>query len=115
MTDASTQSPPDPIAQLTTSAHRHEFVQLVRLLERALSLDGTDAHEMVGTDALPAREPMRFAAAASLGFAPSQVQSIRKPPADKSSAGTPLEIVVNFLGLIGPAGTLPRHYTATAI
>jgi type VI secretion system protein ImpH len=108
----------DPIAALVASAPRLEFFQLVRLLERGSrggageSDDaGPEAHSMVGTDAMPAREAVRFAAAPSLSFAATQVQAIRKSSLD----GQPLEVVVNFLGLIGPAGVLPRHYTANAI
>ena len=63
------------------------------------------------------RESVRFAARNSLTFPASQIQEIRearKPlPSDRADwPGLPSpEMEVNFIGLQGPSGVLPNHYT----
>jgi type VI secretion system protein ImpH len=91
---------------LRREPHRFEFFQAVRLLGR---LAGGVA---VGRDEPPEREAVRFGAAPALGFAPAAVRQIRHaPPADGDGAA-PAEMLVSFLGLTGPSGVLPHHYTA---
>lgn len=85
---------------------RFEFFQAVRLLERFYP------HRFpVGREANPAREVVRFRAHVSLGFPPSQIYEIRPPPAEER----PAEMTVTFMGLTGPLGTLPTHYTELLI
>ncbi|HVS40410.1 MAG TPA: type VI secretion system baseplate subunit TssG [Gemmataceae bacterium] len=86
--------------RLNREPHRFEFFQAVRLLERQSS------RRPVGGDESPAAEAVRFRAAPSLGFAPSAVAGLRQ-----RDDGGPPEMTVSFLGLTGPSGALPHHFT----
>jgi type VI secretion system protein ImpH len=77
-----------------------QFFQAVRLLSR-LSPD----KRIVGDDVDPAEEGMRFSVPASISFPASEIQAVESRP------GAPLRLVVNFMGLTGPMGVLPYHYT----
>jgi type VI secretion system protein ImpH len=77
-----------------------EFFQAVRLLER-LSPD----RSAVGEFARPADEVVQFRAHPSMSFPASQIQSLIE-----DNRGQPA-MTVNFMGLIGPGGALPLHYT----
>ena len=84
---------------------RHEpfsfsFFQAVRLLQRFDS-----KRKPVGDFAHPNLEAVRFAAHASLAFPASEIQGLEWP------AEAPPRMVVNFMGLTGPIGTLPLYYT----
>jgi type VI secretion system protein ImpH len=95
--------PDPPLADvLFAEGHRFEFFQAVRLLERLYP-----EREPVGREARPAREAARFRAALSLGFPASAVHAVA-PEVD----GAPPTVTVAFMGLTGPLGVLPRHYTA---
>ena len=59
----------------------------------------------VGTAAAPHTEVVRFRAWNTLTFPPSAVHSIEE------DSGGPPYMTVAFLGLTGPKGTLPVHYT----
>jgi type VI secretion system protein ImpH len=78
-----------------------DFYQAVRLLQW-LRPD----HEPVGRDASPRDEVVWFRAHQALGFPPSSLIHINR--ADQ--AGPP-RLWENFLGLTGPSGVLPLHYT----
>ena len=78
---------------------RFEFFQAVRLLLRIFNRLETPGAFMPAT-----REGVRFRAHNTLEFPPSQIDSIdwsRDVPA----------MTVNFMGLTGPMGVLPRVYT----
>jgi type VI secretion system protein ImpH len=79
-----------------------EFFQAVRLLERA-----APQRRPVGLASPPRDEIVRFRAHLSLNFPPSSIYEIETPKA----LDRPPEMIVTFLGLTGPAGILPRHYT----
>lgn len=68
-----------------------------------------------GAQGPPGREAARFRARNHIGFAASQIQDIQpeSTTADngQGASGGPPEMVVNFLGLQGPSGVLPEHYT----
>lgn len=81
--------PLDLIDRLETEPQRFRFVQALRLLEAA--------------DPSRAARP-RFRSPASLAFPPSEVLALGR-------AGRRTELTVGFLGLTGPAGVLPAHYT----
>jgi type VI secretion system protein ImpH len=105
-------TPPTPAASPATHAALEEalrdeptafsFFQAVRLLSRL-----RPTRSAVGGWADPASETARFAASTSLGFPPSEIQSLALPP---ENAG-PARMTVNFLGLTGPQGVLPHFYT----
>jgi len=87
-------------AQLRADPTAFEFFQAVMLLER-LRPDRA-APGGVGD---PSREVVRFSVNRSIAFPPSEIQSLRM------GGGGPAEMTVNFMGLIGPMGVLPYHYT----
>jgi type VI secretion system protein ImpH len=87
---------------LVAEGYRFEFFQAVRLLER-LSLHRAP----VGRDAAPAAEAVRFRAQVSLAFPPSEIHEVTPSP----DGMRPPEMTVAFMGLTGPLGVLPRHYT----
>ncbi len=91
--------------RLLREPYRFEFFQAVRLLER---LARGRASAPVGGDEPPEREAVRFRASPSLGFAPAAVGQVRPAPGGADAAP---EMIVSFLGLTGPSGALPHHYT----
>jgi type VI secretion system protein ImpH len=88
--------------RLFTEGFAFEFFQAVRLLTR-LRPD----RKPVGGTAPPREEVVRFHAHQSLSFPPSPVYEIR-PSAGVANAPS---MTVAFMGLTGPNGILPRHYT----
>ncbi|MFN3310974.1 MAG: type VI secretion system baseplate subunit TssG [Thermomonas sp.] len=95
---------PDPMQPALERLHaqpgRFGFFQAVRLLYGAHGFDGR------GSGARPG--PLRFTTPASLAFPPSELASVNE-------ADGHLQVCVNFLGLTGPSGVLPRHYTELLI
>ena len=87
---------------LFEEGYRFDFFQAVRLLER-LYPDG----QPVGQDVNPAREVVRFHAHQSLSFPPSAIHQLLPP----EHGSGPAHMTVAFMGLTGPLGALPRHYT----
>jgi type VI secretion system protein ImpH len=98
---------------LLREAHRFDFFQAVRLLERAVAdTDGrgpAGPRLPVGQDSAPDREVVHFRALASLSFPAGSVYQVK--PAREAAYGVP-EMVVTFMGLTGPAGVLPHFYTS---
>jgi type VI secretion system protein ImpH len=93
-----------PAAQrLREEPFSYDFFQAVRLLQ----LLRPDAPE-VGRAGPVEAEPVRFRAMASTSFPPSMIADLQAPP-DRPDA--PPTMTVSFLGLIGPKGVLPQHYT----
>lgn len=82
--------------------YRFDFFQAVRLLSRI-----APDRQAVGGDALPTDEVARFRALLALDFPASSIQNLDRPRRD----GLPPTLTQAFLGLYGPSGALPRHYT----
>jgi type VI secretion system protein ImpH len=80
-----------------------EFFQAVRLLER-LAPDRAP----VGYFGDPGNEVVRFRANTNFSFPPSEIAALD----DDVDEGAPPEMTVNFMGLMGPQGALPLHYSA---
>jgi len=83
---------------------RFDFFQAVRLLERFYP-----QRTSVGRFAHPDTEVARFGAHPSLAFPASQIQAMDWP------GQKPVQMTVNFMGLIGPEGVLPNPYTTLII
>src|SRR5437763_1402378 len=88
---------------LVEAPYRFDFFQAVRLLQRRLPPGGAG----VGREGSPAREAVRFIAQLGLNFPASAVHQLE--PTDRADG--PAAMTVNFMGLTGPSGVLPRVYT----
>jgi type VI secretion system protein ImpH len=87
-------------ARLVKGGPEFEFFQAIRVLERVLP-----DRAPVGLFLLPSSEVVRFVTNTEMGFPASEIQSIEIPESG------PVRMMVNFMGLTGPSGTLPTYYT----
>ena len=100
---------------LWESPYRFDFYQAVRVLEyRLRERRGEEPASVgaVGHDDADS-ELVRFRAQVSLSFPATAISELRHPTGDGDDrvAASPPEMTVTFLGLTGPSGVLPRHYT----
>jgi type VI secretion system protein ImpH len=79
-----------------------EFTQVVRLLASMYPNRRPISGFRESLD-----ESIRFQANRSMLFPPSEIQDI----APRTEESDPFQITVNFMGLTGPMGVLPAHYT----
>ena len=95
-----------PVNQLLDeSAHSFEFFQAVRLFEHL-----HPERKPVGGTALPHEEIVRFRSRVTLDFPSSEVHEIRERHDDDEEIRV-VEMLVNFMGMVGPSGVLPTHYS----
>ncbi len=100
----------DPlIAELLARPGAFDFFQAVRLYERHAATG--DVPRGVGEDNAPDAECVRLRTRPSLVHAHAELLGAR----DRGDGRSAAELDVAFLGFVGPVGTLPQHYTATAI
>jgi len=85
---------------LVEEPYRFEFFQAVRLFERLFA-----GKKPVGGSALPAEESIRFRSRIALDFPASEIHEIREPADEDGN----LEMLVNFMGMVGVSGVLPTH------
>jgi type VI secretion system protein ImpH len=81
------------------------FFQAVRVLDRL-----RPGRVPVGGFDDPTREVVRFSVPTTLGFPPGEIRELDLPEDESQQA----RLEVNFLGLTGPQGVLPHHYTLLA-
>jgi type VI secretion system protein ImpH len=93
---------PSPKDKLASEFFEFDFFQAVRILEK-LAPDRVP----IGLDGPPADEIARFRAHLSMAFPPSQIVALAPVSEEHPN---PL-LTVTFLGLYGPSGVLPTHYT----
>ena len=86
--------------ELIAEPYRFAFFQAVRLLQQF-----QPGAARVGGYGDPAQEAVRFRVHQSFGFPASEIQALDFPPEH------PARMTVNFMGLTGPLGVLPLHYT----
>ncbi len=98
-----------------------DFFQAVRMLEliaRSGSHDeSSPQRKSVGHDFAPDEEVVRFKSFPSRSFPSSPIETLR-PTEGKllsDADGPPPEMLVTFMGLTGPSGVLPQHYTQLVI
>lgn len=91
-----------------------QFFSIIRALEHQLieHPDKRPDRHLLGTDTSPEDEPVRFRFSASTAFASGLNQAT---VLDVNTDETQPELDVNFLGLLGPSGALPQHYTQLVI
>jgi type VI secretion system protein ImpH len=102
---------------LRREPNRFDPFQAIRILETWLARRGKGrVHPRtgaVGADDPPDHEPVFFRAHPSLGFPASAIEAAKPVTEDSAARGDrPLEMTVNHIGLTGPLGVLPRHYTS---
>jgi type VI secretion system protein ImpH len=85
--------------------YEFQFFQAVRLLCLM-----QPEREAPGGFVPPGREAIRFSANWSMPFPASQIQRLDWP----QQVGPPA-LIVNFMGLTGPSGVLPLHYTTLIV
>jgi type VI secretion system protein ImpH len=93
---------PSPKDKLATEFFEFDFFQAVRVLEKL-----APKRAPVGLDGAPGEEVARFRAHLSMAFPPSQIVALEPAGEERPN---PL-LTVTFLGLYGPSGVLPTHYT----
>lgn len=93
-------------SRLAREPYRFEFFQAVRVLARLRS-----DRQAVGNDAPPREEVCRFRTHVTHSFPASQIQEFR----EETELGSPPQFILNFFGLVGPMGALPRVYTDAVI
>ncbi|MCX7427396.1 MAG: type VI secretion system baseplate subunit TssG [Planctomycetia bacterium] len=102
--------------ELSDEAYRFDFFQAVRVLERMAvetpSVEGAPPRKPVGYDDSPRDEAVRFRALVSRTFPTGSVVAVSEPGATPPA---PTEMLVAFMGLTGPGGALPQHYTTLLI
>jgi type VI secretion system protein ImpH len=105
------------IEVLLKEPYRFDFFQAVRILERAGSeaAETTPCRQVVGLDHPPRNEVVRFHALPSHTFPPSDISSLTQGKPNAESEATPPHMVVAFMGMTGPNGALPHHYTQLVI
>lgn len=117
MAPASRRSTDSLIDRLFQEPHAFDFFQAVRILERAAMDDlatpeSPDAGR-IGEDKDPRLEAVRIRAQQALFFPTGEVEGAargtRQPGGD--ALRRPPELTVNFMGLTGPSGVLPQHYS----
>jgi len=105
-------------AHLLAEPYRFDFFQAVRLAEGMARAAGAEACRPVGHDGSPQQEAVRFRALPSLSFPAGSLHEVRLPKREgtpREALAFPLELVATFLGLFGPQGALPEHYTALIV
>lgn len=100
---AASGEPAGSLAELIyAEGYSFDFFQAVRLLEKM-----APERRPVGHEAPPSAEVARFRAHISLNFPASSIYEIQPP-----TVQVPAPIMtVTFMGMTGPNGVLPRHYT----
>ena len=105
---------------LITRPWDFRFLQAVRLIELWAAREG--ASTKAGASAIES-ETIRFRTELSLDFPASEITSLtpadlsddRDAPAAQANRPFPLEMTVAFMGLTGPSGVMPYHYTEMLI
>ncbi|MDH3599243.1 MAG: type VI secretion system baseplate subunit TssG [Candidatus Tectomicrobia bacterium] len=102
MAAQSRRTDPSVEDNLFEAGYGFDFFQAVRVLERLYP-----ERRPVGQAASPADEVVRFHSHLSLSFPPSAIHHIERAASEME----PAQMTVTFMGLTGPLGVLPRHYT----
>ena len=116
--DASTRAALSPSERLQQEPYAFDFHQAVRLLALAAwhDMSGRAARRDVGHDFPPDEETVRFRALISHAFPPATIARFQVPaPFEGGEKTRPPEMTVAFIGMVGPLGVLPHHYTQMVI
>ena len=91
--------------ELFEEPFRYEFFQAVRVFERVFPQS-----KAVGANALPNEEPIRFRSRVGLDFPSSEIYELRQIESEEDER-QPVEMLINFMGMVGSSGVLPINYT----
>jgi len=86
-----------------------DFYKTVYLIQKQLAL-GDEQYNKVGHDSLPDNELIRFKAIQHLGFPGHPISNISKST-KKNKKYCNVDMSLSFMGLTGPSGVLPQHYS----
>lgn len=118
MAGASRTGTRDLIAEIRREGYRFRFPQAVRLLARATSGEHGHSAALHDRSAEPPRG-LRFRTPISLAFPASEILEARPRGDDAADDGalpaSGVELIIGFMGLTGPSGALPTHYTELLI
>lgn len=107
------------VRQMRKEPHRFDFFQAMRLLRiAALTTDEVPRGRSVGEDYGPDKEFVRFRTLSTFRYPAQPMRSIStsyRELDDNLEEHPVTEMVVTFMGLTGPHGVLPRHYTQLLI
>jgi type VI secretion system protein ImpH len=90
---------------LIEEPYRFEFFQSVRIINKLFR-----DRKLIGTDALPSEEAVRFRSRVAFDFPASEIHEIHEIE-DEATGKMHLETIQNFMGMVGVSGVLPTHYT----
>jgi len=102
MATASRGADPPLDREVFERGYQFDFFHAVWLLHRMFP-----QRKRIGFVGPPRAEVIRFRALLSFSFPPSAIREIARPKREDH----PAEMTVAFMGLTGPQGVLPRHYT----
>lgn len=100
----------DELEEIST---RFDFFRAIQIIEQAARARGSQRAGPVGFGGHPTHEAARIRTAASRAFPATQLASatvLKQGVEDKAA-----EVVTTFMGLTGPGGVLPEHYTELVI
>lgn len=99
------------LEQLTSNPSEFDFYQAVYSLERQFGSE-QKRWQGIGRDGFPKQELVRFKSVQHLGFPGQPIIKVEQRSAEKLHSGVQaVDMQVSFLGLTGPSGVLPQHYT----
>lgn len=98
-------------SDLEKHPERYSFQQAIRLLENAHRA-AKAPRKAVGTDAGPADEVVRFTAQTGFSHPAGELTAVKADSRLAAQSRVPVNVEVSFMGLTGPNGVLPDHYTA---
>lgn len=98
-------------SDLEKHPERYSFQQAIRLLENAHRAANAP-RKAVGTDAAPADEVVRFSAQTGFSHPSGELTAVKAQGDSVGQSLIPVSVEVSFIGLTGPNGVLPDHYTA---
>jgi type VI secretion system protein ImpH len=117
-----------PLDRLLKLPYRFDFFQAVRLLawnahqSREHPTSSSSSGQPIGYDFAPTQEIVRFRAHPGQCFPAAAIHSaslgVRNDNAPRDSASVETanyQLTVEFMGLYGPSGVLPQHYTQLII
>ena len=100
------------IQTLQSNTKNFSFIQAVKLLEchyaHNFSTESINVYDLININTPPHLEPVRFTTDQKLVFPETDISNIHQI---KSSKTSKWEIKVSFMGLTGPSGVLPYHYS----